>query len=157
MDLSVSKSLLTSQMNAEVSAQNRTLAKAKEKSVEERKIGKLAEEFESIFVNMMFKTMRKTVQKSGMVDGGHAEEIFNSMLDSEYAKSLAGQRSLGLADQIEKDLLKALGSQQASNMRAEGLNHYQAKALRGSENKEKMLKGTRHSERSEASSPATKY
>ncbi|MFW7377892.1 MAG: rod-binding protein [Oligoflexus sp.] len=49
--------------------------------------------------------MRDSIQKSDFIDGGNGEEIFRSMLDSEYAKSLASQRSTGLAESIERHLL----------------------------------------------------
>lgn len=47
------------------------------------------EDFEAIFYQLIFKEMRKTVQKSGLTDGGYAEELFESMLDEEIAKSAA--------------------------------------------------------------------
>ena len=68
-------------------------------------IKKLSEEFEAIFLEIVLKSMRDSVQKSDFIDGGNGEEIFRSMLDSEYSKSLASQRSTGLAESIEKHLL----------------------------------------------------
>lgn len=70
-----------------------------------KKIKKLSEEFEAIFMQIVLKSMRQAVQKSGLVDGGNGEEIFRSMLDQEYAKAFATQRSSGLADAIERHLL----------------------------------------------------
>ncbi len=68
-------------------------------------IRKLSEEFEGIFLEIVLKSMRETVSKSELIDGGNGEEIFQSMLDSEYAKSMAAQRSTGLATSIETHLL----------------------------------------------------
>lgn len=73
------------------------------------KVDKLSGEFESMFIEQMLKGMRSSVQKSGLIDGGNAEEIYTSMLDSEYAKSMAAQRSTGLADMIERQLLNSMG------------------------------------------------
>lgn len=56
---------------------------------EENQLSKACEEFEAIFYQMIFKEMRKTVDKSGLIDGGYAEEVFESMLDEEIAKSAA--------------------------------------------------------------------
>ena len=64
-----------------------------------------AEQFEAIFVEIMLKSMRASVEKSGMLDGGNGEDVFRGMLDFEYAKSMASQRSSGLASSIEKQLL----------------------------------------------------
>lgn len=68
-------------------------------------IKKLSQEFEAIFLEIVLKSMRDSIQKSDFIDGGNGEEIFRSMLDSEYAKSLASQRSTGLAESIERHLL----------------------------------------------------
>lgn len=61
---------------------------------------KQCQEFESIFVNMMLKEMRKTVDKSGLIDGGQAEDIFQDMLYDEYAKDMTKAAGFGLSDQI---------------------------------------------------------
>lgn len=55
----------------------------------EDKLMKACEEFEAVFFQMVLKEMRKTVDKSGLTDGGYAEEIFESMMDEEIAKSAA--------------------------------------------------------------------
>jgi len=49
---------------------------------------------------MMLKTMRDSVQKSGLVDGGMAEDVFKDMLYDEYALSMSRNASFGIADQI---------------------------------------------------------
>ncbi len=68
-------------------------------------IRKVAEEFESLFLGIVLKSMRDTVQKSGLIDGGNAEDIYRSMLDEEYSKMMAAQRHTGLADSIEASML----------------------------------------------------
>ncbi|MBK8394239.1 MAG: rod-binding protein [Leptospiraceae bacterium] len=65
-------------------------------------------EFESIFVKMMLSQMKKSVEKSGLIDGGHAEEIFEDMLYDEYAKNISKNESLGIAEEIYKSLSKSL-------------------------------------------------
>ncbi|TGL50891.1 cell division protein [Leptospira wolffii] len=61
-------------------------------------------EFESIFVKMMLKEMKSTVHKTGLIEGGYAEEIFEDMLYDEYSKNLSANSSLGLAEQIYQSL-----------------------------------------------------
>ncbi|EQA44244.1 rod binding protein [Leptospira broomii serovar Hurstbridge str. 5399] len=61
-------------------------------------------EFESIFVKMVLKEMKATIHKSGLIDGGYAEEIFEDMLYDEYSKNLSANSSLGLAEQIYQSL-----------------------------------------------------
>ena len=70
------------------------------------KLYEQCQEFESIFVQMMLKEMRATVNKSDMLDGGYAEEIFEDMLYQERAKSMTQNAGFGLADQMYLELLR---------------------------------------------------
>jgi flagellar protein FlgJ len=67
-------------------------------------VKKVAREFEAMFVGMMMKSMRSTVGKEKLTDGGHGEEMFRSLLDQEYANAAAASGRLGLATMIEKQL-----------------------------------------------------
>jgi len=69
-------------------------------------IRKVATEFQSLFVEMMLKSMRETVGQDKLTGGGHGEEVYNSLLDREYADAISRQGNLGLADMIEKQLLE---------------------------------------------------
>jgi peptidoglycan hydrolase FlgJ len=72
------------------------------------KLFEQCEEFEAIFVKMMLKEMRSTVDKSdSLISGGWAEDIYSDMLDDEYSKSMAKKAGFGLADQLYKQLAKA--------------------------------------------------
>jgi flagellar protein FlgJ len=62
-------------------------------------------EFESYFVHMMFKEMRKSVDSSsGIFPKGQAETIFQDMLDEEVAKAIANGRGIGLADMMFRQM-----------------------------------------------------
>jgi Rod binding domain-containing protein len=62
-------------------------------------------EFESIFVKMMLKEMRNSVDKTdSLLNGGWAEDIYQDMLDDEYSKTMAKNAGFGLADQLYKQL-----------------------------------------------------
>ena len=65
-------------------------------------------EFESIFVKMMLKEMKKSVEKTNLIHGGYAEEIFEDILYDEYAKNISKNESLGLAEEIYTTLSKNL-------------------------------------------------
>ena len=95
-------------------------------------IKQAAEDFESLFLNIVLKSMRDTVQKSGLIDGGNAEEIYSSMLDDEYAKMMAAQRHTGLADNIESFLLTSQAQSRPSTPpiaeKAAGIKAYKATA-----------------------------
>lgn len=68
---------------------------------------KVSLEFEAIFIKQMLNVMRQTVDKSGLIEGGMAEEIFEDMLYDEYAKKMAESRQLGIADIIYEQLSPA--------------------------------------------------
>lgn len=68
-------------------------------------IKKSAKDFEAIFLELVLKSMRNTVEKSDLFDGGNGEDIFRQMLDSEYAKVMAEQGTTGISTSIEKQLL----------------------------------------------------
>ncbi len=59
-----------------------------------------AKDFEELFVNILFKNMRKSVLKSGLVEKSHEREMWESMLDEAYAESIAETKSLGIAKMI---------------------------------------------------------
>jgi flagellar protein FlgJ len=67
---------------------------------------KVAREFESLMVNEMIKSMRATTGKDPLTSGGRGEEIYQSMLDQEYAQAIANQGTVGLARYIEQQLIK---------------------------------------------------
>ena len=63
---------------------------------EEKELLHAAEEFESFFIYMLLKEMRKTVPKTGLIHGGRAEEIWQDMLDEEIGKQIAHTPGMGL-------------------------------------------------------------
>ena len=73
---------------------------------------KSANEFEALFFEIMLKSMRDSVQKAKLVDGGNGEDIFRGMLDSEYARTMADKRLTGIAQAIEKQLLGPSGQKE---------------------------------------------
>lgn len=83
-----------------------TLAKTTEKAQESKDDAKLkatCQDMEAMFLNMMMTDMRKTVQKSKLVDSSK-EEIMTSMLDSEVTKNMASAGGIGLADMLYRQL-----------------------------------------------------
>jgi len=65
-------------------------------------------EMESILVGKMLKEMRKSVQKTGWMHGGFAEEIFEDMLYDEYAMSLSRNSNLGMAKMLYDELSRKI-------------------------------------------------
>ncbi|MBN1129516.1 MAG: transglycosylase SLT domain-containing protein [Chitinispirillaceae bacterium] len=67
-------------------------------------IKKVAKEFESIFTSIMLRSMRNTVGKNPLLPSSFGEEVYTEMLDSEYAKMIANNATLGLSDLIIREL-----------------------------------------------------
>lgn len=59
---------------------------------------------ESLFLHYLLKEMRSSIDKSGLISGGRAEEIYTSMLDSEMAKEAAQRGGIGLAELLLRQL-----------------------------------------------------
>jgi flagellar protein FlgJ len=64
------------------------------------------QEFETIFIKMMFEEMRKSLKPpaSGSKALDQGKDIFNEMLYEQYAKSLSREGGIGLGDMIYKQL-----------------------------------------------------
>lgn len=76
------------------------------KNGDEAELRKACTEFESYFLQMMYKEMRKTVHsEGGLFPKSQAEQIFQDMLDEENCKKVAESgNGLGLAEMLYKQL-----------------------------------------------------
>lgn len=75
---------------------------------EEAKLKEVCRDFEAIFIKQMLDSMRKTVQKTGLLDGGMAEDIFDDMLYDEHAKIMSKTGSFGIADLLYRQFKTVL-------------------------------------------------
>lgn len=95
------------------------------------KLRESATEFQSILYGMMLKSMRDSVDKSGLIDGGNAESIYQSMLDQEYAKVLAEKDNSPLVeamvDQLSGTTANSKINQDIDKLRGQGA--YQSATL----------------------------
>ena len=72
--------------------------------VRDRKLVETCRQMESLFINHLFKEMRASIQRSGFISGGRAEEIYTSMMDAEMAVKLSNRGGIGLADMLMQQL-----------------------------------------------------
>ncbi len=75
---------------------------------EQKRLWDACIEMESLLVGRMMKEMRKTVEKTGWINGGHAEEIFEDMLYDEYSLDISRNSNLGLAKMLYEDMKRRL-------------------------------------------------
>ncbi len=76
------------------------------KELEKKKLKEVSEQLESIFTDMMFKEMRKNLNKHRLIPQNSAEKIFDEMLYKEYSLKLARSNQLGFAKMIYDNLSK---------------------------------------------------
>jgi len=67
---------------------------------ERQRLQKAAREFEAVFVAYMFKAMRGSVQKSGLLGEGFGGGMMDSLLDMELGRQMSRTSSFGLAEML---------------------------------------------------------
>lgn len=72
--------------------------------VQDKKLKESCQQMESLLLKQMISSMRKTVEKSGFIDGGQAEEIFSDMLYDQYAGEMSRSKTFGLSKVIYEQL-----------------------------------------------------
>ncbi len=84
------------------SAGNAEKIKREANTADDAKLKKACSDFEAIFIKQMLDSMRKTVTKSGLMDGGMAENIFEDMLYDKYAEKMSKTGNFGIKDILYK-------------------------------------------------------
>ncbi len=69
-------------------------------------IRQAAEDFEAVFVSQMLAPMFETLESDTMFGGGPGEGIYRSMMVEEYGRAIARTGGVGIADQVERELLR---------------------------------------------------
>ena len=71
------------------------------------KAHQVAIEFEAFFVARMLDQMFAGVRSDGAFGGGNAEQVYRSMMVDEFGKKVSGSGGFGIAEAVERSLLKA--------------------------------------------------
>jgi Rod binding domain-containing protein len=69
-------------------------------------IAKASKEFEGVFISEFLGSMFQGISTDGPTGGGEGEEMFRSLLIDQYAQSLEKRGGFGLADAVQRQLLK---------------------------------------------------
>jgi flagellar protein FlgJ len=78
----------------------------------EKAIKDVSRQFETLFVNMLMKSMRDATPQDGIMDNDQTK-TFTSMLDQQLAQAMS-KRGIGLADVMARQLSKGSGSAAAA-------------------------------------------
>ena len=63
-----------------------------------------AQEFESLFIDQMMKSMRSTVPDDSLTGSDSGQGIFNDMLDQERSRQIAFTGGFGIGDMLYQQL-----------------------------------------------------
>ena len=78
-------------------------------------IRQTAEQFEAYFIQQMMKTMRESIEKSDLVEGGNMD-MYQDLMDKEISLSVAKRGGMGLANMMERQMTLAQGLPEGSKM-----------------------------------------
>jgi peptidoglycan hydrolase FlgJ len=79
-------------------------AKASLNEEERARLKTAAREFEALFLGLMLKEMRATVDSSDLGEKGLGQGTYTEMFDQEVARSLSARGALGIADLLLRNL-----------------------------------------------------
>ena len=106
---------LGAEMNLALDAQGLAQLRAQAKRSPDQALQAAAQQFESLFLNMMLKSMREATPRDGMFDSEQTK-MFTSMLDQQLAQTMAS-RGIGLADIMVKQLSHLKGGAEEASVR----------------------------------------
>ena len=82
---------------------------------DDKELKAACKQFEGIMLDILFKQMKATINRSNLVEADPGREIFESMLDESMMQKASESSTFGLAD----SLYKQLSRQAASNVEKE--------------------------------------
>jgi len=118
-----SKNILDSAQNFQVKSTDNEFEKRLKVAAEkgdDAELKQVCQDFEGIFVSMLYKQMRATVPKSDYLQSDSATEIYNSMLDDKLCDA-ASQKGIGLGDMMYKQMSKQYHKQEDSTETSGGV------------------------------------
>ena len=71
---------------------------------DDKKLKETCKEFESLFISMMMKEMRKTVPESELLSSSFATDTYQEMFDEEISKSASKGNGIGIADAMYRQI-----------------------------------------------------
>ena len=75
-------------------------------------VKRAAEEFEALFISEMLAPVFEGLDTDGMFGGGQGEKIYRSMMVQEYGKAIAQAGGVGIAESVQREILKMQENQQ---------------------------------------------
>lgn len=82
--------------------------KAAQQSKDSVKLKAACQQFEALFVQMMMKNMRSTIQDGGFIEKSYAREMFEGMFDEEIAKEVSKGQGIGISQMMYDQLSQSI-------------------------------------------------
>lgn len=98
-----------SSSNLAIDTQSLAQLRTQAKTSPDKALKSAAQQFESVFLNMMLKSMREATSQGGMFDNEQSK-LFTGMLDQQLSQSMS-KKGIGLADAMVKQLSHQMGVQ----------------------------------------------
>lgn len=107
----INANLLSQQYDAaRLAAQSQNVQQAQSRAESARdmeKVRETAQQFEAMFVSQMLSHMYTDINpNNNPYGGGKGEEVFRSLMIDEYGKMISKTGRLGIADMVEKEMLR---------------------------------------------------
>ena len=68
----------------------------------------VAQSFEAVLAQILLRSMRATVGKSGLFQGGRGEQLYTELLDRSFAEAATRRgNGFGIAEMIQKQLARS--------------------------------------------------
>ncbi len=93
-----------------VSRKSEEIAQEIDGAERDAELRKACADFEALFLHKLLKSMRKTIPKSSLVDGGLREDIYRDMLDEKIAEAAAHGKGTGLGERLYQDMRRSLNA-----------------------------------------------
>jgi len=71
------------------------------------KLRKACAGFEALMLKQILSIARESVPKSGLLEGGYGEEMFQSIHDDQLSQKMAGGRGMGFGEMLYRQLSRA--------------------------------------------------
>jgi flagellar protein FlgJ len=81
-----------------------SFATGPEKDISHMKLKETCDEFESIFITYLLKSMRKTIMEPGLLGTTNESKIFKSMFDEKVALEVSKSGGIGLGEMLYEKL-----------------------------------------------------
>jgi murein DD-endopeptidase MepM/ murein hydrolase activator NlpD len=76
-------------------------------SKEKLELQKACQEFESLFLFYLLKTLRKTIPSGSFLGKSPGKDIYNSLIDQEVAKAMSQRGGIGIAQMLMRELSRS--------------------------------------------------